>query len=76
MERLDKHPVALFAVIVLALFSSDSLWMLPGLWSLLFSLGVFASSTWSTWAKASFLNSFASRRAHSRRGFARRKMPP
>src|SRR5215471_13880845 len=30
--------------IVLVVFSPESLWMLPGLWGLLFSLGVFASS--------------------------------
>lgn len=30
--------------LVLAVFSRDSVWLLPGLWSLLFSLGVFASS--------------------------------
>jgi hypothetical protein len=29
---------------VLAVFSPDSIWLLPGLWSMLFSLGVFASS--------------------------------
>ncbi|MGE5191854.1 MAG: hypothetical protein ACM3U2_05085 [Deltaproteobacteria bacterium] len=28
---------------VLALFASESLWMLPGLWGVVFSLGVFAS---------------------------------
>lgn len=28
---------------VLALFARDCLWMLPGLWSILFSLGIFAS---------------------------------
>jgi hypothetical protein len=32
-----------FVTVVLALFAPDALWILPGVWQVLFSLGIFAS---------------------------------